>query len=126
MENEATLLIWTAAGLMISDMLETAENKPNEVYDHHEDAKLFQDKFHNDKKVQRNVRKFGKLIFRARTAASLYHVNYQKVIESVKCAKYIGNHQFKSFVRERLIEGTSSLYNTTKKNFLALYCQKIV
>ena len=36
---------------MISDMLETAENKPNEVYDHHEDAKLFQDKFHNDKKV---------------------------------------------------------------------------
>ena len=35
-------------------MLETAilfENKLNEVYDHYEDTKLFQDKFHNHKKV---------------------------------------------------------------------------
>ena len=54
LENEAALLKWAVAGLMISDMLETAnlfENKPNEVYDHHEDTKLFQDKFYNDKKV---------------------------------------------------------------------------
>ena len=39
---------------MISDMLETAhlfENKPKEVYDHYEHTKLFQAKFHNDKKV---------------------------------------------------------------------------
>ena len=42
---------------MISDMLETAnlfENKPNEVYDHHEDTKLFQNKFHNDKRFSKN------------------------------------------------------------------------
>ena len=48
----------------------------------------------------------------------------QKEIESVKCAKYIRNHQFKLFVRERLIEETLSLYETIKKNSLALYCQK--
>ena len=40
-----------------------------------------------------------------------------------KCAKHIGNHQFKSFFRERLIEETPSLYNTIKKNSLALYRQ---
>ena len=38
--------------------------------------------------------------------------------------KIIGNHQFKLFVRERLIEGASSLHNTIKKNSLALYRQK--
>ena len=48
----------------------------------------------------------------------------QKAIESVKCAKYIGNDQFNSFVRECLIVGTSSLYKTIKKNSLALYHQK--
>ena len=54
MENEATLLKWDVAGPMISDMLETAhlfETKPNKVYEHREDTKLFQDKFLNDKKV---------------------------------------------------------------------------
>ena len=55
MENEATFLKWAAAGPLISwDMLGTAhlfQNKPNKVYDHHEDTKLFQDKFLNDKKV---------------------------------------------------------------------------
>ena len=57
MENEATLLKWAVAGSVISDMLETAnlfENKPNEVYDHHEDTKLFQNKFHNDKRFSKN------------------------------------------------------------------------
>ena len=48
----------------------------------------------------------------------------QKEIKSVKCAKYIRNHQFKPFVREHLIEETLSLYDTIKKNSLALYCQK--
>ena len=48
----------------------------------------------------------------------------QKAIESVKCAKYIGNDQFNSFVRECLIVGTLSLYKTIKKNGLALYHQK--
>ena len=54
LENEATLLKWDVAGPMISDMLETAhlfETKPNKVYEHREDTKLFQDKFLNDKKV---------------------------------------------------------------------------
>ena len=50
----------------------------------------------------------------------------QKAIESVKCAKYIGNHQFKSFFRERLIEGTSSLYNTIKRTVLHCIVKKIV
>ena len=54
LENEATLLKWAVAGPMIRDMLETFdlfENKPKDIYDHHEDKKLFQDKFHNEKKV---------------------------------------------------------------------------
>ena len=45
---------------MISDMLETAhlfENKPNKVYGHHEDTKLFQEKFLNDKKVFKETSK---------------------------------------------------------------------
>ena len=46
----------------------------NEVYDHHEDTKLFQDKFHNDKKKRSIFRARGKSIFRARTAASSYHI----------------------------------------------------
>ena len=33
-----------------------------------------------------------------------YFKTNQKAIESVECAKYIGNQQFKLFVRERLIE----------------------
>ena len=33
----------------------------------------------------------------------------QKAIESATCPKYIRSHQFKSFVRRRLIEGTPSL-----------------
>ena len=39
---------------MIRDILETFdlfEKKPKEVYDYHEDTKLFQDKFHNNKKI---------------------------------------------------------------------------
>ena len=54
MENEAALLKWAVSGPMISDMLETTHlfgNKPNKVYDQHEDTKLFLDKIHNDKKV---------------------------------------------------------------------------
>ena len=50
----SALLKWAVAGPVINDMLETAhlfESKPNEVYGHHEDTKLFQNKFHNDKKV---------------------------------------------------------------------------
>ena len=37
---------------MLSDILKAAdlfENKPNEVYDYHEDIKLFQKKLYNDK-----------------------------------------------------------------------------
>ena len=53
----------------------------------------------------------------------LVHIISKKLldqaIESVKCSKYIGNHRFKSFVTEHLIEGISSLYNTMKKNSLA-------
>ena len=131
LENEATLLKWAVAGLMISDMLETAdlfENKPNKVYDHHEGTKLFQDKFHNDKKVfKETLENLGNPFLEQEP--QLVHIISKKVldqkaIESVKCAKYIGIHQFISFVRERFIEGTSSIYNTIKKYSLALYRQK--
>ena len=133
MENEATLLKWAVAGPMISDMLETVnlfENKPNEVYGHHEDTQLFQDKFHNDEKVfKETLENLGNPFLEQEP--QLVHIISKKVldqkaIESVKCAKYIGNHQFKSFARESLIEGTLSLYNTIKTNSLALYRQKIV
>ena len=76
-------------------MLETAHlfgNKPNEVYDHHEDAKLFQGK----KDFQRNVTKFGKSILEQESQlvhTILKKLLDQKAIESVKCAKYIENHQ---------------------------------
>ena len=80
---------------MISDMLETAHlfgNQPNEVYDNHEDAKLFQGK----KGFQRSVTKFGKSILEQESQlvhTILKKLLDQKAIESVKCAKYIENHQ---------------------------------
>ena len=86
---------------MKNDMLETAhlfENKPIEVYDHYEDTKLFQDKFDNDKKVfKETLENLGNPFLEQEP--QLVHnilkklVN-QKAIESVKRAKYIGNHQF--------------------------------
>ena len=68
---------WAAVGPMIRDVLKTDdlfEKKLSELYDHHEDRQLFQDKFQNDKKVfQETLKKFEKSIFIARTAASSYH-----------------------------------------------------
>ena len=94
-ENEATLLKWAVAGPMISDMLETAslfENKPNEIYDHHDDTKLFQDKFHNDKKVfKETLENFGNP-FLEKEPQLVYIISKkeldQKAIRSVKYAKY--------------------------------------
>ena len=117
---------------MISDMLKTAhlfESKPDEEYDHHKDMKLFQDKLSN-KKVKRYFKETLENLENPflEQERQLVHIILkksldQKAIESVKCAKHIGNHQFKSFFRERLIEETPSLYNTIKKNSLALYRQ---
>ena len=56
MENEATLIKWAVAEPMVSDMLKTAHlfrSKPSEVYDHHDDTKLFQNKFQNDKRFSK-------------------------------------------------------------------------
>ena len=113
-------------------MLKTAhlfESKPDKEYDHHKDIKLFQDKLPN-KKVKRYFKETLENLENPflEQERQLVHIILkksldQKAIESVKCAKRIGNHQFKSFFRERLIEETPSLYNTIKKNSLALYRQ---
>ena len=45
---------WAVVGPMIGDVLKTDdlfEKKLSELYDHHKDRQLFQDKFQNDKKV---------------------------------------------------------------------------
>lgn len=114
-----------------SDKVETAdlfENKHNEVYDHHEHTELFQNKFHNDKKVSKEtLENLGNLLLEPKP--QLYHpisskLLDQKTVESVKCEKYIRNYQFNLFVRECLTEGMASLYSTIKKNSPALYRQR--
>ena len=102
-------------------------NKLNKVYEHHKDTKLFQDKFHNDKKVFKETLKNLRNSFLEQEPQLVHNISKKlldQVIESVKCSKHIGNHQFKSFVTEHLIEGTSSLYNTIKKNSLACIIKK--
>ena len=99
-----------------------------EIYDHHENTKLFQDKFHDDKKFfKETLQNLGNLFLEQ--GLQLFHIISKKLldkkaVESVKCAKYIWNYQFKLFVRECLIEGMPSLSNTIKKNSLALYRQR--
>ena len=66
MENEATLIKWAVAEPMVSDMLKTGHlfgSTPSEVYDHHDDTKLFQNKFHNDKKVFKETVEIRKIHF---------------------------------------------------------------
>ena len=101
MENETALLKWAVAGPMISYMLETIhlfENKPNQVYGHHEDTKLFQEKFHNDKKVFKETLEHLENTFLEQEPRLVHTIlkklTDEKAIESVNCAKYIGNHQF--------------------------------
>ena len=82
-------------------MLETAilfKNKLSEVYNHYEDTKLFQDKFHNDKKVfKETIENLGNPSLK-QAPQLVYIISKklldQKAIESIKCAKYIGNHPF--------------------------------
>ena len=106
------------------------ENKLNKVYDHHEETKLFQEKFLNDKKVFKETLGNLEKAF-LEQEPQLVHIILKKLLDqknhqTVKCAKYIGNLQFKSFVRERLIEGTLSLCNTIKRIFLHCIVKKIV
>ena len=104
MENEATLLKWAVSGPMISDMVETIhlfENKPNEVYNHHEDTKLFQDKFYNGKKVFQETLENLENPF-LEQEPQLVHTILKKLLDqkAIESAKCIGNHQF-----NRLLEG---------------------
>ena len=82
-------------------MLEVAhlfENKPKEVYDHCEDTKLFKDKYDDDKKVfKETLENLGNPFLEQEPQLVhniLKKLLNQKAIESVKRAKYIGNHQF--------------------------------
>ena len=108
---------------MIDDTLKTnylCENKPNKVYNHHEDTKPFSEKFQNDKKVFKETLENLRNPILEQEALPVHIISKllldQKAAESVKCAKDIQNNQFK----------TSFLYNTTKRNSLGLHRQKLV
>ena len=64
------------------------------------------DKFNKEKKVSKEtLENFGDPLLEQQPQLLISKkLLDQKFIESVKSAKYIGNHQFKLFVRERLIE----------------------
>ena len=66
-----------------SDKVETAdlfENKHNEVYDHHEHTELFQNKFHNDKKVfKETLKNLGNLLLEPKP--QLYHTISSKLLD---------------------------------------------
>ena len=86
MEKEATLLKLAVAGPMISDMLETThlfENKPNKVYDHHEDTKLCQEKFLNDKKGFRETLENLENLF-LEQEPQLVHIILKKLLDQKK------------------------------------------
>ena len=98
MENETALLKWAVAGPMISYMLETIHLFENKVYGHHEDTKLFQEKFHNDKKVFKETLEHLENTFLEQEPRLVHTIlkklTDEKAIKSVNCTKYIGNHQF--------------------------------
>ena len=64
------------------------KNKPNEVYDHHQDTKLFRGKFHHDKKVFKKTLENWKSPFLEQKPHPVYimpkKLLHQKAMESEK------------------------------------------
>ena len=131
LENESALLKWAVAGPTICDILKTSDSveaNVNELLHHHEDTKTFEVKFQKDKNAFTNaIEDLGNPFLEEEP--QLVHIVTKQLLDekaskSIKNAKDIGEHQFKAFVEQRLTEGTSSIYDTIKKNNLPLYRQK--
>ena len=107
---------------MVSDMLKNADivnGKTSEFNYYHEDNESFSKKFISDKEASTNAfEELGNSYLEE--GDQLIHIKVKKLLREKACksildAKEIGKKQLKIFVKERLIEGNSSIYDTIKK-----------
>eukprot|EP00794_Sanderia_malayensis_P004251 gene4251-4816_t len=131
LDNEAALLKWAVASPIIGDILEQSEEqqiKEGHVFKHHEDTNSFEERFIKDRKSFLGAFLDLGNPFQEEEA-SLVHIVSKQVLcdaasDSVRSGEEIGKTQYESFVSERLIKGTSSLYDNIKKNSLLLFRYK--
>ena len=131
-ENESALLKWTVAGLMVSDMLKNADivnGKTREFNYHHKDNESFNKKFVSDKQTFTNaLEEVGNLFLEE--GDQLVHIKTKQLLSEKACklildATETGEKQLETFVKERLIEGNSSIYDKIiKKNISCIVSTK--
>ena len=106
-------------------MLTLSMETSREFNYHHEDNESFNKKFVSDKQAFTNaLEELGNLFLEG--GDQLVHIKTKQLLSEKACklildATEIGEKQLKTFVKELLVEGNSSIYDKIKKNKI-LHC----
>ena len=138
LDSPAALLKWSIAGPEIKHMLESldgsldytdfVDDEDNENGLHHEDTKVFENRFRDDVNTffeELNSRGNPFLLL----GDELENI-FSKSVMSLECSKSvrdaysIGKEAYEKYCAERLVSGTASIYDTIKMNKLPLFRQK--
>ena len=126
-DNQAALLKWAICRPVISEILKEEEDG-NLPELHHEDTASFEKDFRKDRdSMIALILEYGDLF--KEEEQNFVHITSRHVLDdvatkSVKGAKRISEAQYTTFVKERLINRRTSLYDTLKRNDLSLFRQK--
>lgn len=130
LDNPTALLKWAISGPVISEILNNEEHDIILAELHHEDTKSYEEDFRKDREsFIASMLEYGNPF--EEEEQNLVHLISRHVLDdiadkSVNNAKKTGKDQYATFVKERLTNRSTSLYDILPRNQLPLFRQKHV